>query len=360
VRILITGICGFVGSSLAEWLRTNRPDLSIVGIDNLMRPGSEINRARLAGLGVSLSHGDVRCASDWDALPAADWVIEAAANPSVLAGLTAGSTSRQLVEHNLGGALHALEYCKRHKAGFILLSSSRVYSVSALAALPLKLSPDGRAFCLDRAAALPEGVGAEGIGVDFSTQAPVSLYGGTKLAAEIMALEYGEAFGFPVWVNRCGVLAGAGQFGTADQGIVAYWVNQHLRGRKPLRFIGFDGTGKQVRDAMHPFDLARLLDRQMNTTRRGGQQVYTVGGGQAGAISLRQLHDWCDERFAVAVPVSSDPQLRPYDIPWVVMDNTVATRDFDGWKPEIGVQDILMGIAEHAERHPNWLELSGA
>ncbi len=56
------------------------------------------------------------------------------------------------------------------------------------------------------------------------------MYGSTKLASEIVALEYGEAFGFPVWINRCGVLAGAGQFGTPDQGIFSYWINAHLRG----------------------------------------------------------------------------------------------------------------------------------
>ena len=81
--------------------------------------------------------------------------------------------------------------------------------------------------------------------MDFSTRAPISLYGSTKLAAEALALEYGDAFDFPVWINRCGVLAGAGQFGTPDQGIFSYWIHAHAR-RRPLRFIGFDGTGKQT------------------------------------------------------------------------------------------------------------------
>ena len=49
----------------------------------------------------------------------------------------------------------------------------------------------------------------------------------TKLAAETLALEYGEVFDFPAWVNRCGVLAGAGQFGTPDQGIFSYWIHAH-------------------------------------------------------------------------------------------------------------------------------------
>jgi CDP-paratose 2-epimerase len=64
-----------------------------------------------------------------------------------------------------------------------------------------------------------------------------------------------KAFDFPVHVNRCGVLAGAGQFGKADQGIFAFWVHSY-RNKRPLKFIGFDGAGHQVRDCLHPSDLA--------------------------------------------------------------------------------------------------------
>ncbi len=354
MRVLITGICGFVGSSLAEGLLERRAGLSICGIDNLMRPGSERNRTRLLDLGVTLVHGDIRMPSDFEALPAVDWVIDAAANPSVLAGTQSGFSSRQLMEHNLISVVNVLEYCKARKAGLLLMSTSRVYSISALASLPLR--SDGDAFRLDGAAPLPAGVSARGIGVDFSTRAPVSLYGGTKLAAETLALEYGEAFGFPVWINRCGVLAGAGQFGTPDQGVFSYWIHAHAR-RRPLRFIGFAGTGKQVRDVFHPRDLTALADAQMGSDRRDGQRVYCAGGGPANAISLLQLTAWCDRRFGKHTPVS-DSSERPYDIPWMVMDSSDAERDF-GWRTQMPLENILQEIAHHADRHPDWLETSG-
>ena len=140
MKLLITGICGFVGSSLAKCLLERREELSIYGIDNLMRPGSETNRRKLQTLGVRFFHGDIRAASDFEALPAADWVIDAAANPSVLAGVTGGFSSRQLFEHNLAGILNVLEYCKAHKAGLLLLSTSRVYSIPALVSLPLRVN----------------------------------------------------------------------------------------------------------------------------------------------------------------------------------------------------------------------------
>jgi CDP-paratose 2-epimerase len=355
MRILITGVCGFAGSVLAESFLARREGVEISGIDNLMRPGSELNRMRLRALGVEVVHGDLRCASDCAALPPADWIIDAAANPSVLAGVRSGpGGSRQLFEHNLASMVNVLEYAKAYRAGVILISSSRVYSIRELIALPLRSAGD--AFQLDECRTLPAGVSGSGIDVSFSTEPPVSLYGSMKLAAETVALEYGAAFDFPVWIDRCGVLAGAGQFGGPEQGIFSYWVNAHLR-RRPLRYIGFDGTGKQVRDAFHPHDLAALLDKQMRTERTGGRRIYNVGGGVRNAMSLARLTAWCDARFGRHAP-ESDLRERPYDIPWMAMDSRLAKDDF-GWQVETPLEELLEEIACHAEQHTEWLERSG-
>lgn len=354
MRLLITGICGFVGSAVAESLLERQAGLEIAGIDNLMRPGSEQNRLRLGRRGISVLHGDLRAASDFEGLPATDWVIDSAANPSVLAGLQGGFSSRQLFEHNLAGLVNVLEYCRRHSAGLLLLSSSRVYSIAALTSLPL--IDCGTAFQLDDSAPLPCGVSALGIGPEFSTTPPVSLYGSTKLASETLALEWGASFGFPVWIDRCGVMAGAGQFGTPDQGIFSYWINAHLR-RRPLRYIGFDGCGKQVRDAMHPRDLAALAAAQMASGRAEGRRIYTAGGGRANSMSLAQLTAQCDARFG-AHRVQAETRPRPYDIAWLIMDNTCAERDFS-WHVETPIEAILDEISAHARQHPDWLEISG-
>lgn len=354
MKILITGICGFVGSELAQCLMERHEGISVSGIDNLMRSGSETNRARLRKLGATFVHGDIRAASDFESLPATDWVIDAAANPSVLAGVQAGFSSRRLLEHNLTSLVNVLEYCKAHNVGLILLSSSRVYSIPALSSIPLRA--DAKTFRLDDSRPLPRGVSRMGIGPDFCTKVPVSLYGSTKLAAETIALEYGAAFDFPVWVDRCGVLAGPGQFGTPDQGIFSYWINAHLR-RRAMRYIGFDGTGKQARDAFHPHDLAALLDAQMRSGRPGGQRIYTAGGGPENTMSLAELTAWCDARFGAHAP-EADLRQRTYDIPWMVMDNSDAERDF-GWHVQIPIGSILDQIARHAEHNPDWLEKSG-
>lgn len=235
----------------------------------------------------------------------------------------------------------------------MLLSSSRVYSISVLRSLPLEVHD--KAFQLVDSPGLPSGVSLQGIGPAFSTSPPVSLYGSTKLASEIMALEYGSVFDFPVWIDRCGVLAGPGQFGTPDQGIFSYWINAHLR-RRNLRYIGFDGTGKQVRDALHPHDLATLVDAQIRLARSDGQRVYTAGGGPQNTMSLAELTAWCDARFGCHAPVP-DPRPRVYDIPWIVMDNGDAKRDFR-WQVQISMENLLSQIAAHAGSHADWLERS--
>lgn len=335
---------------MACFLRAARSDLQVWGIDNLSRRGSESNLAELEQVGCRVVHGDIRCTSDLEPLPRMDWVIDCAANPSVLAGLdgTAGS----LVGHNLIGALNLLEKCRRDSSGFILISSSRVYSLDALNRLPLV--PAGTRLELQNAGPLPEGAGAQGVREEFSTAAPVSLYGATKIAAEVMALEYGHAFRLPVRINRCGVIAGAGQFGKADQGIFSYWIHSY-RERAPLKFIGYGGTGLQVRDCLHPDDLAQIVLMQIAAgDDRARPNICNVSGGLGNSMSLHELDAWCRDRFGKHA-VASELENRPMDVPWLVLDSGLA-RDQWAWKPTISLREILPEIAEHAAAHPNWLK----
>jgi len=354
MKILITGICGFVGRTIARTLLEIDPAIQIFGIDNFIRPGSERNRLELKRQGIKVQHADLRSQSDIDALPAADYLIDAAANPSVLAGVDGQTSSRQLLEHNLGGTINLLEYCKAHKAGFILLSTSRVYAIEPLAQLPVKVV-DG-AFEPDTAHPLPHGVSANGVAESFSVQPPLSLYGSTKLASELLALEYGATFGFPVWINRCGVLAGAGQFGRADQGIFTYWINAWLR-RKPLKYIGFGGSGAQVRDCLHPADVAPLLLKQISQSAQTNlPRIVNLSGGAAQSMSLAQLSDWCAQRFGPH-EVAVDPTPRSFDIPWMVLDSALAAQVWN-WQPQTPFPAVLEEIALHALENPDWLEIS--
>ena len=350
MKVLIAGICGFAGFSIAERLLESHSNLQIIGLDNFSRKGSELNISDLTTLGVDLIRGDIRSQSDIDALPKVDWVIDCAANPSVLAGIDWQSSSRQLMEHNLLGTINLLEYCKRHKSGLILLSTSRVYSALELANLPVESSKDR--FELKQSSI--RGLSGLGISESFPTSAPISIYGASKLASEQLILEYGYHFDFPVWVNRCGVLAGAGQFGKADQGIFSYWIHS-FKEKNPLKYIGFDGSGHQIRDALHPRDLVPLLSRQLMEPNWDAPKIINVGGGIENSMSLKELSAWCQNRFGPN-EISPSSESRPMDAPWIVMDSTAAQNALN-WSVKTKLEKILHEIADHADQYPNWLKV---
>ncbi len=350
MRILITGICGFVGSTLARGLREGWPDWEIVGLDNFARPGSETNRRPLREAGLKLFHGDVRNPSDLETLPRCDWIIEAAANPSVLAGVDGKASSRQLIEHNLVGTINVLELLQQWRCGFTLLSTSRVYAIRALAAIPVETRGDR--FVPRSEAHLP-GFSARGVGEEFSTEPPLSLYGSSKRASELLACEYAESFGLPVSILRCGVLAGPGQFGKSDQGIFSFWIHSWCR-KRPLKYIGFKGTGCQVRDCLHARDLLSLVAQQIQSPRPDAPRVLNVSGGSGQSASLRQLSAWCADRFGPNA-VGAEAKDRPFDVPWLVLDSTRAAQTW-GWTPRTPLEAIWTEIAEHAEKHPDWLD----
>jgi CDP-paratose 2-epimerase len=325
-----------------------------VGLDNFVRAGSELNREALRKLGIRVRHGDIRHPSDLEGLPPCDWILDAAANPSVLAGFDGQTSSRQLIEHNLAGTLNVLELAKTWRSGLILLSTSRVYSLRELAALPVE--PRGDKFVPRATRGSLCGFGEQGLTEEFSTEPPLSLYGSSKRASEILAQEYAAAFQLPLFINRCGVLAGAGQFGRVDQGIFSYWIHAYCQ-RRPLKYLGFGGKGHQVRDCLHARDLTSLVCHQMQKPAANCPRVLNISGGLRQSASLKELSRWCEKRFP-AMDISSDEKNRPFDVPWLVLDPGRAEQVW-GWKPQTALDKIWGEIADHAKQNPRWLELTG-
>jgi CDP-paratose 2-epimerase len=353
MRILLTGACGFVGSSVALALREDWPDWDIVGLDNFVRAGSEINRGRLKQHGINLFHADIRNPSDLETIARCDWILDAAANPSVLAGVDGKTSTRQLLEHNLFGTVNLLELARTWNCGFIMLSTSRVYSIRELAAISVEAK--AKRFVPRSRKPKTPGFSSEGVAENFSVAPPLSLYGSSKLASEVLACEYAEAFGLPVFINRCGVLAGAGQFGKIDQGIFSFWIHS-WRAQRQLKYIGFKGTGFQVRDCLHARDLTPLLVRQMQKPRRDASRIINISGGLKQSASLLELSAWCENRFGKG-NISGSKETRPFDVPWLVLDSSLAKRIWD-WTPQTSIEAIWNEIAEHAEANPRWLEMT--
>jgi len=354
MKVLITGICGFVGTTIAKALKEEFEDIEIIGIDNFFRSGSWVNRDWMKKAGIAFHHGDIRLASDLELLPKVNWVIDTAANPSVSAGVDGRTSSLQLIENNVLGTVNILEYCKRTQAGFILLSTSRVYSLPGLT--NLELEDNGLSFRPKPDQHFPVGISPAGVRENYSTLPPVSLYGSTKVASEHLALEYGETYGFPVWINRCGVMAGAGQFGHPLQGIFAYWIHS-FKEKRPLKYIGFGGSGYQVRDCLHPKDLISLLSLQfrepIETTK---PRIVNVSGGLENSMSLKELTQWCEENIGDNVVLSSD-SFRKFDIPWMVLDYSLANSIWN-WRPKLSIHNVLDEIAVFSRTVDNWTTLS--
>jgi len=200
----------------------------------------------------------------------------------------------------------------------------------------------------------PDGFSTAGVSEEFSTTPPVSLYGATKVAAEALALEYGDVFDIPVWINRCGVLGGAGQFGHAEQGIFSFWIHSWAQ-KRSLKYIGFGGNGYQVRDLLHPCDILPVLEREMGFCNKAAG-IVNLSGGVENCISLARLSEWCRDRFG-PLDVGRELQERPFDIPWLVLDSSRA-QNLWNWKPNRTLQSIFEEIATFAAKNPSWLDMT--
>jgi CDP-paratose 2-epimerase len=339
MRVLITGGAGFVGASLGISLAARHPDWELVAYDNLHRRGSELNLPRLDAAGVHFVQGDVRDADGLMKTKPIDALIECSAEPSALAG-TDGETA-YTVHTNLTGAYNCLELARRDGAQIVFLSTSRVYPVKPQTQLAYDESPT-RFELSDRQEIA--GVSAAGISEDFPLEGARTLYGATKLAAELLIEEYASGFGLPTVVDRCGVITGPWQMGKVDQGVFAFWLFHHHFGL-PLSYIGFGGAGKQVRDLLHVEDLIELVDEQLSDPQGWAGFVGNVGGGRDHSLSLLEATGICRELTGKEVPIEGVAETRPGDVPIFLAD---CGRLFERteWRPSRDPRQTLADIQQ--------------
>ena len=338
MNILITGGAGFVGSSLALHFKNKFPSGRIAVLDNLKRRGSEINLQKFKENSIEFIHGDIRNPSDFEPLKKAwDIFFECSAEPSVLAGLN--SSPKYLLETNLVGTINCLEFAKQYCGLFIFLSTSRVYSISPLREINLVEKATRFEVAPNQSIV---GVSPTGISEKFPTDLSRSLYGTSKLASEYLVQEYATTYGLKSLINRCGVIAGPGQFGKVDQGVYTLWVARHFF-NQPLKYTGFGGTGKQVRDLIHIRDLISLLEKQVQTQTGLEAPTFNVGGGNFCSTSLFELTHLCQEVTGNRVEITNEKETTPVDIPWYVSDNEKVQKRFD-WEPKHTVKDLVSDI----------------
>jgi CDP-paratose 2-epimerase len=255
-----------------------------------------------------------------------------------------GESPAYVVQTNLVGTINALEHARKHNAQLIFLSSSRIYPIDPIRALPLST--------FDTRLDFTEGSGGhgwskEGITEDFGIEGHRSMYGATKLASELLIEEYKQMYDLNAVVYRCGCLAGPWQMGKVDQGFVVLWASRHLYGGA-LSYMGFGGKGLQVRDLLHVDDLGDLVELQVG--RKMKRTIYNVGGGYAGSVSLLEATRLCMERGGKDLQIGSIPETRAADIPWYITDCSRIKKEI-GWKPSRSIEDLFDDIFSWLDTH---------
>ena len=343
-RVLVTGGAGFIGASICVALAADA-EHEVIAFDNLHRRGSELNLARLRRGGVQFVDGDVRDREALDEAGPADVLIECSAEPSALAGMS-GDTAYSF-ETNLVGAYNCLELARRHDAQLIFLSTSRVYPYGALNSLEIERTETR--FELSDRQPLP-GASSRGISESFPLEGPRTLYGATKLAAELLVAEYAANFELATVINRCGVIAGPWQMGRVDQGVFTHWLLHH-HFRRPLTYLGYGGSGRQVRDLLHVEDLVALIVDQIGEPEGWRGFTGNVGGGRECSLSLRETTELCRELTGNRVEIAASDDTRPGDVAVYISDCAHLER-FSRWRPSRGPAEIL------ADTHA-WLVAEG-
>jgi CDP-paratose 2-epimerase len=337
--VLITGGAGFVGSNLCLKLKERYPRYRLIAFDNLKRRGSELNLIDFKNRDIAFVHGDIRNPEDIQAVGAFDALIEASAEPSVTAGLDSDPT--YVINNNLYGSIHCFNACLKHKADLIFLSTSRVYPIEKIERANFVEADTRFSFAAAQDIA---GISAAGISESLSLDGARSFYGTTKLASELFIQEYTAFYGLKAAVTRFGVIAGPRQMGKTDQGVVTLWMARHFW-KQPLKYIGYGGTGKQVRDILHIDDLVDLIDMQLHDIDAFNGKVYNAGGGGANSASLLEMTAICEKITGNKIAIQSEAQTRQADLRAYITDNSNIEQN-TLWRPKKDVNTVFSDIFE--------------
>ena len=317
MKILITGGCGFVGSNLAIYFKDRGLGTKIDSLDNLSRKGSILNQSRLKKRKIKNFKKDISNYKAIKSLPRYDLIIDCCAEASVE---TSKKNMDLVFNTNLIGTFNILKKCEKDKSNLIFLSSSRVYSIKKLRELK-------KNFLINE---------------KFDTSGPKSVYGFCKFSSEHLIKEFSFMHKIKYIINRLGVISGPWQFGKQDQGFVSRWIWKHLN-KKNLYYIGFGGTGSQIRDVIHISDVCRLIELQIRKINSINNFVVNVGGGKKNAISLKNLTKISQKVTVNKVKIFSKKNTSEYDIPYYVTDNKKVQSMYK-WKPKKKILDITQDI----------------
>jgi CDP-paratose 2-epimerase len=356
--VVVTGSAGLVGSESVSFFAERGQE--VVGVDNDFRArffgadaSTRWNRLALESrFPKAYTHvdADIRDTSAIDALfgrygKRIALVIHAAAQPSH--DWAAGDPQTDFTV-NANGTLSLLEAARRHapEAVFIFTSTNKVYG-DAPNELPL-VELETR-WELDRSHPAWGGID-ESLRIDQSKH---SLFGASKIAADVLVQEYGRYFSMPTAVFRGGCLTGPNHSGTRLHGFLAYLMKCTAAGQ-PYTVFGY--KGKQVRDNIHSSDLVSAFDHVLRAPRCG--EVYNVGGSRFSNCSMLEAIALCEEIAGRRLDWTYNDTNRIGDHIWYISDMAKFKAHYPGWRPQHDLRALLGEI--HDKNVERWLaEASG-
>ena len=343
--VVVTGSCGLVGSEAVRFYAGQ--GMNVVGIDNDMRSyffGAEAStkwqgdQLRRELRNYTHVDADIRDTGTVDALFARygkdiALVIHAAAQPS-----HDWAAKEPLTDFgvNATGTLILLEATRKHAphAPFIFTSTNKVYGDT-----PNRLPLVERPTRWEVASEHPCFVGIdEEMSLDNSTH---SVFGASKVAADVLVQEYGRYFGLQTACFRGGCLTGPNHSGTMLHGFLAYLAKCAVTGRA---YTVFGYRAKQVRDNIHSADLIAAFNAFFESPRAG--EVYNMGGGRASNCSMLEAITTCERLTGRPMTWTYEDRARIGDHMWYITDYTKFQMHYPHWKITYDCDRILTEIVE--------------
>jgi CDP-paratose 2-epimerase len=342
MRVLVTGSNGLIGSEAVVYF--DKIGAEVVGVDNNMRsvffgPDGDTrwNQRRLETTVKRFTHKELDIRNREAVLALLrdepfDLIVHCAAQPS---HDLAARMPFEDFDVNAGGTLNLLEALRRHRPETVLAftSTNKVYG-DAPNEIPLKELETRWEY--ER----PEdwnGV-SEACRIDRCLH---SLFGASKVAADVMAQEYGKYFGLKVGIFRGGCLTGPQHSGVELHGFLSYLVKCALTG-KTYRIYGY--KGKQVRDNIHANDVLRAIHRFFEAPRPG--EAYNIGGGRENSCSILEAAELVRELSGARLTTEYVDTPRRGDHICYISDLAKLRNDYPGWKVEISLRQILQEIID--------------
>jgi CDP-paratose 2-epimerase len=338
---LVTGSSGLIGSEAVAFL--DERGFRVIGLDNNLRrdffgPHGDTtwNLERLRGVTRRFEHRDLDV-RDRDAIlrtlaeERPDLIVHCAAQPS---HDLAASRPFDDFEVNAVGTLNLLEGARRScpESPFVFLSTNKVYGDA-----PNELELEELETRFDYAdPAYRDGID-ESMRIDASMH---SLFGASKVAADVLVQEYGRYFGLPTVCFRGGCLTGPHHSGAELHGFLAY-LARALRDGQTYRIYGY--KGKQVRDNIHSYDVCTAMMAFYESPRVAA--VYNLGGGRANSVSVLEAIERLEERFGRSLQRDYLDEARRGDHICYISDLTRLRADYPGWEVTISLDEILDQLA---------------